>query len=51
MVCFYLLIGPVAGALCDRFGCRVVCIAGAVITFTAFIAAIFAPNIYVLIVL
>ena len=47
----YLLVGPFAGALADRYGCRSVCIAGAIVTAAAFVLSIFSPNIYVLIVL
>jgi len=47
----YLLIGPCAGALADKFGCRVVCMAGAFVASAAIILSIFSPNVYVLIVL
>merc|ERR550534_2051153 len=51
LVGFYLLIGPFAGALADRYSCRVVCITGAIGTAIFFALSIFSPNIYVLILL
>jgi MFS family permease len=45
---FYLMAGPVASALVNRYGCRVVCIAGSMISSTAFVLATLSPNITVL---
>lgn len=43
-----LLVGPVASALTNRYGCRVVTIAGAIVAAIGFILSLFAPNIYYL---
>ena len=44
----YMLSGPVVGGLVNRFGCRPVCISGAVISWAAFSISTFSPNITVL---
>lgn len=49
MAGFYLLIGPVASALTNKYGCRPVSIAGSIITSLAFLLSVFSPNISVLI--
>lgn len=41
-------LGPVASALTNRYGCRVVTIAGAIVAAIGFILSLFAPNIYYL---
>lgn len=43
-----LLVGPVASALTNRYGCRAVTIAGAIVAAIGFILSLFAPNIYYL---
>ncbi|OWF56683.1 monocarboxylate transporter 7-like [Mizuhopecten yessoensis] len=43
-----LTVGPIASALTNRYGCRVVTIAGALIASLGFILSLFAPNIYYL---
>lgn len=43
-----LLVGPVASALINKYGCRVTSLAGVVIASTGFILSIFAPNFYFL---
>uniref|UniRef100_T1IHA6 Major facilitator superfamily (MFS) profile domain-containing protein n=1 Tax=Strigamia maritima TaxID=126957 RepID=T1IHA6_STRMM len=46
----YLLIGPIAGALANKYGCRTVSIIGSFISAGAFAASVFANNIIYLIV-
>ncbi|XP_046542426.1 monocarboxylate transporter 12-like [Haliotis rubra] len=41
-------VGPIASALTNRYGCRAVTIAGAIIAAVGFILSLFAPNIYYL---
>ncbi|KAJ8969486.1 hypothetical protein NQ317_011492 [Molorchus minor] len=41
----YLSIGPLVSALCNKFGCREVCVAGSIISTVAFVASIFSPNV------
>ncbi|KAJ8962271.1 hypothetical protein NQ318_018250 [Aromia moschata] len=41
----YLSIGPVVSALCNKFGCREVCVAGSIISTFAFVASIFSPTV------
>ncbi|KAL5004781.1 hypothetical protein ScPMuIL_018237 [Solemya velum] len=43
-----LSVGPIASALTNRYGCRPVTIAGALIAASGFILSLFAPNIYYL---
>ncbi|XP_062588832.1 monocarboxylate transporter 12-like [Saccostrea cucullata] len=43
-----LLVGPIASALTNRYGCRAVTIVGAIVAATGFILSLFAPNIYYL---
>ncbi|XP_064615167.1 uncharacterized protein LOC135479278 [Liolophura sinensis] len=43
-----LSVGPIASALTNKYGCRPVTIAGALIASTGFILSLFAPNIYYL---
>ncbi|XP_074652647.1 monocarboxylate transporter 12-B-like isoform X2 [Tubulanus polymorphus] len=50
LIGIYLIMGPLASALANKFGCRVITIAGAIITTIAFVMAIMAPNIEILIV-
>jgi hypothetical protein len=45
----YLLIGPFAGALANKFGCRAVTVSGALLSGTSFLFSQFSPNVYVLI--
>ncbi|OUC46346.1 transporter, major facilitator family protein [Trichinella nativa] len=40
----YMLVGPVAGGLVNKFGARFVCIVGAVIAMVGFIISIWAPT-------
>lgn len=42
----YLLVGPVAGGLVNKYGARKVVIGGACITGTAFLISVASPNIY-----
>ncbi|PAA56045.1 hypothetical protein BOX15_Mlig004039g1 [Macrostomum lignano] len=44
----FLLTGPIAGALVNKFGCRPVCIAGAVLATAAFVISSFAPSLTIL---
>lgn len=41
---FITTIGPLIAALCNRFGCRLVCIAGALLYSMGFIISAFATN-------
>lgn len=41
----YLIIGPLVGALCNKFGCRAVCVAGSIISTVAFALSIFSPTV------
>ncbi|XP_033759355.1 LOW QUALITY PROTEIN: monocarboxylate transporter 7-like [Pecten maximus] len=43
-----LTVGPISSALTNRYGCRAVTIAGALIASLGFILSLFAPNIYYL---
>ncbi|XP_063426022.1 monocarboxylate transporter 12-like [Mytilus trossulus] len=43
-----LTVGPITGALTNRFGCRSVCILGALIATTGFIISCFATSVYFL---
>ena len=43
------LAGPITSGLVNKFGCRVVTIAGSVIAATGFILGSFAPNLEILI--
>lgn len=45
---FYLSVGPIVSALTNRFGCRVVTIAGSLVSCTAFLLSTIAPTIDVL---
>ncbi|XP_054723796.1 monocarboxylate transporter 12-like [Uloborus diversus] len=45
---FYLSVGPIVSALTNRFGCRVVTIAGSLVSCTAFVLSTMAPSIDVL---
>lgn len=47
-MCTFYFLGPVASALTNRYGCRVVTIAGAIVAAIGFILSLFAPNIYYL---
>lgn len=40
--------GPLASALTNKYGCRVVTIAGSIIGGTGFVLSVFAPNLYYL---
>ncbi|KAI0236175.1 hypothetical protein LSAT2_013218, partial [Lamellibrachia satsuma] len=44
----YLLTGPIAGALTNKYGCRPVCMVGGVITACAFVLSTFSINITML---
>ena len=44
----YLFTGPIASTLTNKYGCRIVTIAGAIIASIGFIISIPAPNIYYL---
>ncbi|XP_050297027.1 monocarboxylate transporter 3 isoform X2 [Anthonomus grandis grandis] len=41
----YLSAGPLVSALTNKFGCRAICIAGAIISTTAFVLSIFCPTV------
>lgn len=41
----YLSAGPVVSALCNKFGCRAVCISGGIISTFAFVICIFSPSV------
>ncbi|XP_063427629.1 monocarboxylate transporter 12-like [Mytilus trossulus] len=43
-----LTVGPITGALTNRFGCRLVCILGAIVVTTGFITSSFATSVYFL---
>uniref|UniRef100_A0A0M3HMI4 MFS domain-containing protein n=2 Tax=Ascaris TaxID=6251 RepID=A0A0M3HMI4_ASCLU len=43
----YLLIGPLAGGLVNKYGARSVVIAGSILTGLSFVASIVSPNVYV----
>uniref|UniRef100_A0A2K6W4N5 MFS domain-containing protein n=1 Tax=Onchocerca volvulus TaxID=6282 RepID=A0A2K6W4N5_ONCVO len=45
---FYFLAGPLASGLANSFGCRLVVIAGSIITFVGFILSSFVPSLPVL---
>ncbi|CAF0775204.1 unnamed protein product [Adineta ricciae] len=45
---FYLLIGPVASALCNKWGCRKVGIIGSVTAGLAVALSVLSPNVYVM---
>ncbi|KAL1455950.1 hypothetical protein WDU94_000714 [Cyamophila willieti] len=40
----HLLVGPLVGALCKRYSCRVVCIAGSILSSLALFLSVFASN-------
>uniref|UniRef100_A0A8D8X9T0 Monocarboxylate transporter 14 n=1 Tax=Cacopsylla melanoneura TaxID=428564 RepID=A0A8D8X9T0_9HEMI len=40
----HLLVGPLVGALCKRYSCRVVCIAGSILSSLALVLSVFASN-------
>ena len=44
----FLVTGPLASALTNRYGCRKVTVVGAVIASLGFMLSLFAPNIYYL---
>ncbi|GMT22579.1 hypothetical protein PFISCL1PPCAC_13876, partial [Pristionchus fissidentatus] len=44
----YLLVGPIASAFANRYGCRLVTIAGALIAFFGFMISTASPSIYLL---
>ena len=50
-MCFILLnistlnTGPISGGLCDRFGCRMVAVTGAVISFIGLLISSFATSV------
>ncbi|KAJ8911076.1 hypothetical protein NQ315_015248 [Exocentrus adspersus] len=41
----YLTVGPLVGALCNKYGCRPVCITGSIISTIAFALSIFSPTV------
>ena len=45
-----VFVGPIVGALINKYGCRVVGIAGSLTLTTSFILSIFSPNIEMMIV-
>ncbi|CAH1795978.1 unnamed protein product [Owenia fusiformis] len=47
----YLTMGPIAGGLANKFGCRAVSIAGSLLAAASFFASTFSPNVDALIVL
>lgn len=47
-LCLFIFTGPIASALTNRYGCRLVTIVGAIVASTGFILSLFAPNIYYL---
>ncbi|XP_026743839.1 monocarboxylate transporter 12 isoform X2 [Trichoplusia ni] len=42
---FYLAAGPVVSALCNKFGCRAVCVAGSFVAATAFVISTFSKSV------
>ena len=45
---FLSLIGPIVTKLADRYGCRLIAIAGSLIASLGFFASVFAPSLYML---
>ena len=46
--CYFFHLGPIASALTNRYGCRIVTIAGAIISSIGFGISIFAKDLYFL---
>ncbi|CAH0752842.1 unnamed protein product [Diatraea saccharalis] len=44
----YLAAGPIVSALCNKFGCRAVCIAGSLVATTAFVMSTFSKSVTVM---
>ncbi|KAG5678545.1 hypothetical protein PVAND_008212 [Polypedilum vanderplanki] len=44
----YLTAGPIVSGLCNKFGCRAVCIAGSILACTAFVLSTFSVNVNML---
>ncbi|RVE45813.1 hypothetical protein evm_009563 [Chilo suppressalis] len=44
----YLAAGPIVSALCNKFGCRAVCIAGSLVATTAFVLSTFSKSVTVM---
>ena len=44
-----VLVGPIVGALANKFGCRLVAICGSIVAAIAYIISTFSPNINILI--
>jgi MFS family permease len=45
---YHHVIGPIVSGLCNKFGCRAVCIAGSIIACCAFILSTFSVNVNML---
>ena len=45
----FLFVGPIVSALANKFGCRAVTIAGAIVACIAYVLATFSPNVDMLI--
>lgn len=46
----YLIVGPLVSALCNKFGCRAVCIAGSIMASVAFVLSTFSTSVWMLMV-
>jgi MFS family permease len=44
----YLTVGPIVSALCNKFGCRAVCIAGSIMACVAFVLSTFSSSVVML---
>ncbi|XP_028165841.1 monocarboxylate transporter 12 isoform X3 [Ostrinia furnacalis] len=44
----YLAAGPIVSALCNKFGCRAVCVAGSLVAATAFVLSTFSKSVTVM---
>ncbi|KAL0880019.1 hypothetical protein ABMA27_002517 [Loxostege sticticalis] len=44
----YLAAGPIVSALCNKFGCRAVCVAGSLVATTAFVLSTFSKSVTVM---
>ena len=42
-----VLVGPIAGAFVNKFGCRITGVAGSIIAAVAFILSTFSPSVYI----
>ena len=42
-----VLVGPIAGAFVNKFGCRITGVAGSIVAAVAFILSTFSPSVYI----